>query len=194
MMAAFLMVRRWQAMKVATRAIINVEEEFRVLTRNLQETLDLQDEKLQNLEVCICCVIPFWRTSLNFKQVFISCVSKLSFWSSKSIFRSDQYVTLQKNFSHPSLVIYFFPTLPIKLKLGLQIGGRLLIANHLDQSLWLANQKQGAAVRSYLLHSSLAGVRLYCAYYQPQQTVRNCWARTILLSQTGMLWLFFIQC
>lgn len=41
-------------MKVATRAIVNVEEEFRVLTRNLQETLDLQDEKLQHLEVFIC--------------------------------------------------------------------------------------------------------------------------------------------
>lgn len=38
-------------MKVTTRAIINVEEEFRVLTRNLQETLDVQDEKLQHLEV-----------------------------------------------------------------------------------------------------------------------------------------------
>jgi hypothetical protein len=48
-------------------------------------------------------------------------------------------------------------------------------------------------VRSYLLHSSLAGVRLCCAFYQPQQTVQICWAETILLSQTSMLWLFFIQ-
>jgi hypothetical protein len=65
-----------------------------------------------------------------------------------------QYVTLQKDFSHPSLVIYFFPTPPIKLqkyfanpslviyffptppiklKLVLQVGERLLIATHLDQ-------------------------------------------------------------
>jgi hypothetical protein len=42
------------------------------------------------------------------------------------------------------LVINFFPTLPIKLKLGLQVGGRLLLATHLDQSNYLANQKQGA--------------------------------------------------
>jgi hypothetical protein len=35
---------------------------------------------------------------------------------------------------NPSLVSYFFSTPPIKLKLGQQIGGRLLIANHLDQS------------------------------------------------------------
>jgi hypothetical protein len=41
-------------------------------------------------------------------------------------------------------VIYFFPTPPIKLKLGLQIGGRLLMAIRLDQSNYLANQKQGA--------------------------------------------------
>jgi hypothetical protein len=27
-----------------------------------------------------------------------------------------------------------------KTKLGLQIGGRLLIANHVNKSLWLANQ------------------------------------------------------
>jgi hypothetical protein len=56
-----------------------------------------------------------------------------------------------KNNSHIQvLVIYFFATPPMKLKL--QIGGRLLRANHLDQSLlWLTNQKQGTVVRSYLV-------------------------------------------
>jgi hypothetical protein len=55
----------------------------------------------------------------------------------ESISTSDQYVSLQTCFSHPSLVVYFFPpTAPIKLKLGLQIGGRLLITNHLDQSVY----------------------------------------------------------
>jgi len=39
---------------------------------------------------------------------------------------SAQYVTLQKYFSHPSLVIYFFATPAVKLKLGQQIGGGLL--------------------------------------------------------------------
>jgi hypothetical protein len=37
-----------------------------------------------------------------------------------------QYVTLQKYFSHGSLAIYFLATPLIKLKLGLQIGARLL--------------------------------------------------------------------
>jgi len=59
-------------------------------------------------------------------------------------------------FSHPNFVSYFFATPPIKLwKLGQQIGEGLLIANHLNQSLWWANQKQWAAVRSYLLHAFL---------------------------------------
>jgi hypothetical protein len=51
---------------------------------------------------------------------------------------------LKKYFSHPSFSD-FSPTPPIKLKLGVQIGGRLLIATHLDQSKYLTNQKQGAA-------------------------------------------------
>jgi hypothetical protein len=40
---------------------------------------------------------------------------------------------LQKYFSQPSLVFYFFPTVRMKLKLQLQIRERLLIATHLDQ-------------------------------------------------------------
>jgi hypothetical protein len=90
----------------------------------------------------------------------------------KNISSYAQYVTVQEYFSHPSSVFYFLPTPPIKLRL--QMSGRLLIANHPDQSLWLANQEQGAAVRSYLLHSSLTGVMLCCASCQPQHTVPNC--------------------
>jgi hypothetical protein len=50
-------------------------------------------------------------------------------------------VTLQKYFSHPSLVIYLFLATPIKLKLGLEMGGRPLIGTHLDQSNYLGNQQ-----------------------------------------------------
>ncbi len=50
---------------------------------------------------------------------------------------------MKNYFSHPSFS-FFFPTPPTKLKLGLQKGRRLLIATHLDQSNYLANQKQGA--------------------------------------------------
>jgi hypothetical protein len=54
----------------------------------------------------------------------------------------------------------FFPTPRIKLKLGLQIGGRLLIPTHLDQSKYVANQQQvsGFAV----------------LFDRPQQTVQEC--------------------
>jgi hypothetical protein len=39
----------------------------------------------------------------------------------------------------------------MKLKLGLHIGGRLLIATHLDQSNYLANQQQVLGFVVYLL-------------------------------------------
>jgi len=45
----------------------------------------------------------------------------------KSISSPVQNVTLRKYFSHPSLVLYSFATPPIKLKLGQQIGGGLLV-------------------------------------------------------------------
>ncbi len=56
--------------------------------------------------------------------------------------------------------MYSFATPPIKLKLGQQIGGGAggdcyLIANHQDESLWWANQKHWAEIRSYLSHSFL---------------------------------------
>jgi hypothetical protein len=50
-----------------------------------------------------------------------------------------------KNVSHIQvLVTNFFPTPPIKLKLWLEVSGRLVIATHLDQSNYLPNEKQGA--------------------------------------------------
>jgi hypothetical protein len=41
-------------------------------------------------------------------------------------------------------LLTFFPTAPVKLKLELQVGGRLVIATHWDQSNYLPNQKHGA--------------------------------------------------
>jgi hypothetical protein len=57
-----------------------------------------------------------------------------------------------------------------------------LIANHLNQSLYLTNQKHAAVVvRSYLLHSSLAGAEL-CLCLVPASAA-NC---PNLLGQTRM--------
>jgi hypothetical protein len=64
----------------------------------------------------------------------------------------------------------FYCNVTYKTETGIANKWQLLIANHLDQSLCLANKQQGAANRSYLLHSSLAGAQLCCAFHQPQQT------------------------
>jgi hypothetical protein len=56
----------------------------------------------------------------------------------KSMYKGDP----AQKMSHPSLVTYYSPTPPIKLKLGLLISGRLPIATHLEQSNYLANQMQ----------------------------------------------------
>jgi hypothetical protein len=61
-------------------------------------------------------------------------------WPCKTIF-SDPY--------------WHFCSPPIKLKGGQHICGELLIANHLDQSLWCAHLKHSEELRSYLLHSVL---------------------------------------
>jgi hypothetical protein len=63
------------------------------------------------------------------------------------------------NISHIQVfVTNFLPTPSIKLKLGLQVGGRLLIATHLDQSNYLANQKQQGAVNK---HYWIVFIRLF---------------------------------
>ncbi len=95
------------------------------------------------------------------------------FTFTKSISSGAQYVTSQKCVSHPSLVLYVFPTPPIKLELGLQIGGRLLIATHLNQSNYLANE-----------HQLLPG--FVVSFTSLSERCKKCWAETILLNQTGM--------
>jgi len=54
-----------------------------------------------------------------------------------------------------------------------QIGGGLLIANHLDQSLWWANQKHWVAIRSYLLHSFLQVHRAAAAPFTSHGNLHN---------------------
>jgi hypothetical protein len=69
------------------------------------------------------------------------CGGKDNWWlrrATRDVFK----MWLCKNISYiPIWVIYFLPTSAVKLTLGLQIGGRLLIRNYLDQSLWSTNQK-----------------------------------------------------
>jgi hypothetical protein len=82
-------------------------------------------------------------------------------------------VTLRFLFSHPNLVIYLFPTSPMKLKLGLQIGWRLPILPY-------RNPHGPINVPS----QSTASVKLCCAFYLPQQKLYKnvgpkpfCWSK-----------------
>jgi hypothetical protein len=69
-----------------------------------------------------------------------------------------------QNISHIQvLVTYFFPTPPIELKLGLQIGGKLLIG-YVD---YLANQKQGAVNK----HDLSVFIRLFQGSSRPLKAV-----------------------
>jgi len=75
---------------------------------------------------------------VSFLAVFDILLAKISLWWAKNT--SAQFVTLLKYFWHPSFNYLVFLTPPINLKLGQQIGGRLLIATHLGQSNYLVNQ------------------------------------------------------
>jgi len=87
---------------------------------------------------------------------------------------------LRKYFSHPSLVMYSFATPPIKLKLGQQIGAGLLIANHVDQSIWWANLLSSSQT---LFSTPFSAGTLH----QPRQAM---WL--IMWSQIGICCVFFI--
>ncbi len=78
----------------------------------------------------------------------------------------------------------------IKRKLRQQKNEGLLIANHLDQSLWWANQKRWSEsdhICYTLFCRCTALLRISPA------TAHLCGAKTIFLSQTSTFWIFFIQ-
>ncbi len=123
--------------------------------------------------MCLCA--PQWcllSTVLCANIVCTLCPEEKSCPTIVSLFEKKNTVTVRlraspptlsmwpcKNISHIQvLVTNFFPTPPIKLKLGLQVGGRLLITTHLDQTNYLANQKRGA-VNYLAYHSSLTPIK-----------------------------------
>jgi len=109
---------------------------------------------------------------------------------------SAQYLTLQKYFSHPSLqkkcfsqqskfsYFLFFSTLAIKLhNWDCKIGGKLVTANHLDQSLWSTNQKYGAASEYHIYYILLWQALGFAVLpiCQPQlHSGQNCWPKISL--------------
>jgi hypothetical protein len=79
-------------------------------------------------------------------------VPKCLEWISKSSSTGAQYVTLDNKIKCLSLAVLFLATPPVT---GTAYIWGLLIANHLDQSLWSTNPKYWAAVRSKFLYSFL---------------------------------------
>jgi hypothetical protein len=89
-----------------------------------------------------------------------------------------QYVTLQKYFPHPSLVIYFFSNPTHKTKTG-------------TSNRWETTSSNPAGPIK-LCRQSTASVRLCSDFCQPQHPLHEWSAKNILLNQTGMVSLFFI--
>jgi hypothetical protein len=95
-------------------------------------------------------------------------------------------VTLQKLFftSKFSYLLSFNPTYETETRTQ-QIGEELLllIANHLDQSLWWPIRKSESHwSRSQIISITFvyAGAQgYYCAFYEPPQSVQLCWSKTI---------------
>jgi hypothetical protein len=87
-----------------------------------------------------------------------------------------QYVSIQKYFSHPSLVIYFFPTSPIKRKLGLSIGSET------TNSEPIRNREQQS---DHIYYTLLWLVLGFTVPFINVNKLSKLWANTILLSQTG---------
>jgi hypothetical protein len=89
---------------------------------------------------CIC-------SKLSLDGAYVSCNNN----NNNSISRGAEYVNLLAKrlflISKFSFFSFFFNTTN-KTKTWTAIGGRLLIASQLDESLCLTNQKLGAAVRS----------------------------------------------
>ncbi len=94
---------------------------------------------------------------------------------------SAQYVTLQKYFSHPSFTYLLnFSNPTQKTKTGtakFQICRRLLIASICTNHVYYTLLQQ-------MLSFDVLSTNLN------KQTVKKCWAKSILLSQTGMFFTF----
>ncbi len=76
-----------------------------------------------------------------------------------------QYVTMQKYFSHPSLDIYFFSNPIHKAEIG-------------SAKRWASTNSNPCAPID-LSSQATVGARFCCAFYQPQQTVQMCWAKSL---------------
>jgi hypothetical protein len=98
----------------------------------------------ENVHLLLGFVVPFAIQNLLYmdlwscSEIIPSSAQYLGYFSTQYI--SAQYLTMQKYFLYLILVIYFFssPT-PLKPKLGLQIGGILIVVTLVDHPIYVVN-------------------------------------------------------
>ncbi len=124
-------------------------------------------------------------------QIFLQRHMLKTTWRcSKSISTGAQYVTLDNKIKCLSFAVFFFGNPTNKTVIGTEYMWGLLIANHLDQSLWSANQKRWSEsdhICYTLFCRCTALLRLSPA------SAQFCGAKTIFLGQTSIFWIFFIH-
>ncbi len=103
--------------------------------------------------------------------------------------RASPAVHMQKYSSHSSLIMYFFPTPFHKTKTG--SANWWETSNSKPPGLIIMIGQSGTGSCSQITFITLFSSRHCYPFYQPQQTVQKYWAKTILLTQTSMFWLFF---
>ncbi len=110
------------------------------------------------------------------------------FSGAKSISSGAPYVTQQKYFSYPTLVVYFFATPPIKTESGR--ANRRGTTNSKPPGPIITMSQSKTLTGSQIIFITLfcADAHRCCVSYQ----VKLCRAKTIFLSQTGTFH-FFIQ-
>jgi len=116
-------------------------------------------------------------------------------WRCQRVTSSAQYVTPAKIFltSKFSYLLFFCNpvTLPIQVKLRLQIAGSS--SKPSGPSIMKRHSKPGKISQIIFITLFFSRWQVCCTFCQPQQTVHICWAKTILLNQTPMFWLFFVK-
>jgi hypothetical protein len=132
------------------------------------------------------------QNSPDFEQ-FFSQVASFFMISSKSNSSSAQYVPLQNIFftSKFSYIGFCKPT--YKTETG--IANRWWTTNSKPPGpiIMMGQSETPSSSQIILITLFCAGAHRPCTFHKPPQTVQLCWAKTIFLSQAGMVWLFFIQ-
>jgi len=99
----------------------------------------------------------------------------------------------KKYFSHPSVVICFFANPPIKLKLGQRDRWGTTNSKPAGPIIMMGKSEKKPLSSSEIIFITLFSAGATLVNKQPPQTVQLCWAKAIVLSQTGQIFLTFLH-